>query len=243
MKINLVCSLFVLDSELNSNIRKNDIKKIKVLVSKKEYKLPNVNFDNKTDIKELLREHIIKIIGSEDFHLEQVFTLGDVKYYDDENIDIIYIGVSNIESVKKLDNNFELLDFGVSSNKNVRFGKVTYNFKTREKINKNNIEYVHDIDVNDIVLEKTLLELIIAFKYLRTRVEFSDIIFKFMGNFFTLEDVRNVYEIITEKNVDKSNFRKKIIKYCEKVDSVIDSKGYRPTHVYKFKPLKNDIWL
>lgn len=243
MKINLVCSLFVLDNELNSNIRKNDIKKIKVLVDKDEHKLPNVNFDDKTDIKELLRKHITTIIGSGDFHLEQVFTLGDAKYYGDQNIDIIYIAVANIESVKKLDDNFELLDFGVYSNSSVKFGEVSYNFKTREKINKNNIEYVHDIDVNDISLEKVLLELLIAFKYLRTRVDFSDIMFKFMGSVFTLEDVRSVYEIITEKTVDKSNFRKKIVKYCEKVDSIIDSKGHRPTQMYKFKPLTNDIWL
>ena len=71
----------------------------------------------------------------------------------------------------------------------------------------------------------------------------SDIIFKFFGNSFTLEDVRIVYELIKEVNVDKSNFRKKIIKYCEEVYTETTKKGYRPSKTYKFKQIEGDIWL
>lgn len=47
-----------------------------------------------------------------------------------------------------------------------------------------------------------------------------------------------------DKNVDKSNFRKKIIKYREKIDTKdLVKKGYRPTQKYKFKPVKGDAWL
>ena len=46
-----------------------------------------------------------------------------------------------------------------------------------------------------------------------------------MANSFTLEDVRIVYELIKECTVDKSNFRKKIIKYCEKVEEKEDTKN------------------
>ena len=65
-----------------------------------------------------------------------------------------------------------------------------------------------------------------------------------MGSSFTLEDVRIVYELIKDCSVDKSNFRKKIIKYCEKIDTSTNEKnGYRPSQRYKFKPLKGDVWL
>ena len=47
-----------------------------------------------------------------------------------------------------------------------------------------------------------------------------------MPNLFTLEDVKMVYEMIKNVQVDKSNFRKRIIKYCEKVEGKIDNKGY-----------------
>ena len=34
------------------------------------------------------------------------------------------------------------------------------------------------------------------------------------------------------------------IKYCEKVNSIIDTKnGFRPSQKYRFKPLKGDIWI
>ena len=101
----------------------------------------------------------------------------------------------------------------------------------------------HKINADDIVTEKKLLEIIIAYKYLRGRIDYSDIIFKFMGETFTLEDVRIVYELIKEKTTDKSNFRKKIIKYCEEVSIESSKKGYRPSKVYKFKVLNGDVWL
>ena len=74
-------------------------------------------------------------------------------------------------------------------------------------------------------------------------IENTDIIFKFMPQYFTLEDVRMVYELIKETSVDKSNYRKKIVKYCEEVDIVTSNKGYRPSKLYTFKVLQGDIWL
>ena len=49
--------------------------------------------------------------------------------------------------------------------------------------------------------------------------------------------------MIKDTSVDKSNFRKKIMKYCEKTNDIIDKKGYRPTQLYSFKPIDEDVWL
>ena len=68
----------------------------------------------------------------------------------------------------------------------------------------------------------------------------SDIVFKFLGNVFTLEDVRQVYEMIKDTETDKSNFRKKIVKYCTKVDEVEGNNAYRPTQKYKYVPLNEE---
>jgi len=242
MNINIICCLFVLMNEESANIRKNDLKKIKVVVNKKSKSLINIKFDNKTDIKELIRNKISKTINSNKFHLEQVYTLGESKYYNDKNIDIIHIGVTNIENVK-LNTEYELVDFYVANNDTIKLDDATYKYKTVEKISNQNIEYIHKIRCKDIELEKKLLELLIAYKYLRNRIENTDIIFKFMPQYFTLEDVRMVYELIKETSVDKSNYRKKIVKYCEEVDIVTSNKGYRPSKMYTFKVLQGDIWL
>jgi 8-oxo-dGTP diphosphatase len=98
-------------------------------------------------------------------------------------------------------------------------------------------------DTNDNNLKLNLAILLIAYKRIRGNIDHTDIIFKFMGDSFTLEDVRMVYELIMDKSVDKSNFRKKIVKYCEKTTMVNTKAGYRPSQRYKFKPIKEDIWL
>ena len=237
MKVNLICCLFVLDSDRNDNIRKKDIKKIKVLITKNN-ELPEINFSG-NDMKKQVRKNISTIIGTEVFHLEQVFTM------DYENsLDVLYLGVTNIDNIKKLNDDYKLIEFKVENNNIVQFGDSVYKYETIELEGNNNIEYIHEIECSDENIKRNILNLLISYKKIRSNIDTTDIIFKFMGNSFVLEDVRMVYEIIKDSKVDKSNFRKKIKKYCEKIDEKEDTKnGYRPSEKYRFKPLKGDIWL
>ncbi len=234
MQINIVCSLFVLESEKNINIRKNDIKKIKVLINDK---LPSIIYDG-SDLKKQVKKYISSIIGSDIFHLEQVYSLS----YKD-SIDIIYLAITNMDNVVKLKKDFKFVDFSIKNNDTIIFDNNEYKYKTIEKIENNNIEYIHDIKCKEDI-KRDLINLLISYKRIRYNIDNTDIMFKFMGDSFTLEDVRSVYELIKDCSVDKSNFRKKIVKYCEKIDEINDSKtGFRPSCKYKFKPLKGDIWL
>ncbi len=237
MQINLVSCLFVLDSEKNDNIRKNDIKKIKVLVNNNN-ELPTISTES-NEIKKQVRNSISSIIGSNTFHLEQVYTM-DYK----SDIDIIYLGVTNINNISELKEGYKLVDFEIKDNSLITLDNKEYKYKTIELENNNNIEYLHDIKIDDEQAKRTLMNLLISYKRIRNNIDSTDIIFKFMGSSFTLEDVRIVYELIKDCSVDKSNFRKKIIKYCEKVDTSTNEKnGYRPSQRYKFKPLKGDVLL
>lgn len=234
MQINIVTTIFVLDSEKNSNIRKNDIKKIKVIANEK---LPSFLYEG-NDLKKEVKKYISSIIGSNKYHLEQVYTMD----YED-SIDIIYLGITNKENIK-LKKGYNLLDFDIIDNNKIVFDNNKYEYKTKEVVDDNNIEYIHDIKVKDEDIRRILMSLLISYKRIRSNIDNTDIIFKFMSSTFTLEDVRIVYELIKDCTVDKSNFRKKIIKYCEKVEEVVDSKnGFRPSQKYRFKPLKGDIWL
>ena len=236
MKINLVSCLFVLDSEKNTNIRKNDIKTIKVLVDKNN-KLPTTVCKS-VGMKQQVKDTVSSIIGSNIFHIEQVFTMD----YSD-SIDVIYLCATNIENVN-LKDGYKLVDFKIVGNKQIVFDDNSYNYKTIEKEENNNMEYIHEILVKDDELKRLLFNLLISYKKIRSNIDLTDIIFKFMSNTFTLEDVRMVYELIKDCSVDKSNFRKKIIKYCELTDSKDETKnGFRPSQKYKFKPLEGDAWV
>lgn len=236
MQVNIVNCLFVLDSEKNDNIRKNDIKKIKVLVTK-DRKLLTIKYQGK-NMKDDLKSRLKDILGTEVVHLEQVYTFAS-----EDKVDIVYLGVGNISNIKNLDDNFELVDFSVKTNKSVSLGTDLYKYKTIDIEKDNNIEYIHEIEAENNIKE-TLLYLLTSYKRIRANIDISDIMFKFLPDSFTLEDVRKVYELIKDTSVDKSNFRKKIVKYCEKIETEQDTKnGYRPSKRYRFKALKGDIWL
>ena len=237
MQINLVSCIFVLDSEKNDNIRKNDVKRLKVLVSENG-ELPAIEVKN-TELKKQVKKYISCLTGTGEFHLEQVYTM-DYK----NDIDIIYLAVTNVENIKKLKREYKLVDFLIKDNRLVLFDNKEYEYKTIEIETNNNMEYIHEINVKDKRINRTLMNLLISYKRIRNDFDTTDLIFKFMGASFTLEDVRIVYELIKDCTVDKSNFRKRIIKYSEIIDGIIETKnGFRPSQIFVFKPLKGDAWL
>ena len=204
----------------------------------KDNELPIVNIQG-NDIKKQVRNNISNIIGSDFFHLEQVYTM-DYK----SDIDIIYLGVTNIDNIGELKEDYKLVDFEIKDNSLIVLNNHECEYKTLEIEDNNNIEYIHMIKIKDEQKKRILMNLLISYKRIRNNIDSTDIIFKFMGSSFTLEDVRIVYELIKDCSVDKSNFRKRIIKYCEKVASSTNEKnGYRPSQRYKFKPLKGNVWL
>ena len=237
MQINLIGCVFVLDSIKNENIRKNDIKRLKVLVDEQGV-LPKIPVQ-KNDLKNQIKKNLKEILGTDFLHLEQVYTMD----YKDE-INILYLGITNIEFIKSIPKGYKLVDFSLSENRLISLDGKEYEYKTIEMVENNNIEYVHEIQSNDSIAIKTLMNLLISYKRIRRNIDSTDIVFKFMGSSFTLEDVRMVYELVKDSSVDKSNFRKKIIKYCEKVEGSMDIKsGYRSSQRYQFKLLKGDVWL
>lgn len=243
MEISIVGCLFVLESQKNENKKRNDVKSLKVVVNKKTGDLIRCSFDENMGIKDTMRSKMKSVIGNDKFHLEQVYTLGESKFYDDGKIDIIYLGLTNGDNIKKLDEEYELVDFNVKDNKIIILGDKEYEYKTEKKKVSGSLEYFHMIKENDKRKEKVLLEMITSYKHLRFRMDGTDLCFKLLPEMFTLEDVRIVYELVKDVTVDKSNFRKKIVKYCDKVDVVEENKGYRPSQMYKFNPDSIEDWL
>ena len=237
MQVNIVTPVFILDSCKNENIRKNDIKRLKLLVDKNNNLLTIKYLEG--NMKDNVRNNIKDIINSNTFHLEQVYTLEKEK-----GIDILYVAVTNIENIKKLDDNYKLVDFKIEANKLIILDDNKYTYKTKEVIKNNNVEYIHEVKTDDEEIENKLLEILICYKKIRSNIDNTDILFKFQGKTFTLEDLRMTYELIKDIEVDKSNFRKKVVKYCRKIeDKKEDKNGFRPSSKYEFIPLKGDIWL
>ena len=206
MQINLISCLFVLDSEKNDNIRKNDIKKLKILVDKSG-NLPSIANDGR-HMRTKINEMLSNIVGTNLFHTQQVCAMS----YED-SVDIVYVGAMNIENIKKLDDNYQLLDFKVKNNSIITLDKEVYNYKTVEIVENNNIIYKQIIDIKDDVLKRKIKNMLLSYKRIRVDIDTTDVIFKFMPKYFTLEDVRILERkllSIVEKS-KRSQMKKQVI--------------------------------
>jgi len=242
MNINLTCVLLVLDTKPNPDIRKNDLQSIKILLRRAPHGLPWVVADTSDDIKRQIHNTISDIIGTDFFGLEQVYALGDKKYMQsDGDVDIIHLGIINGNKIAGIQPDYELADISIHNNK-IKIGDTEYKYQTIEKIGSV-VEYLFKTNAPDIATDKTLVEILTAWKHLRNRTENTDTIFKFMPDEFTLETVRQVYEIISERHVDKSNFHKKITKYCSEIPNKTAHSGHRPGKLYTFTAKTGDSWL
>ncbi len=236
MKINIVCCLFVLDDIKSTSVKRNDEKILKVLVNKETKELFRVEFDNKEDIRTLAKQELAKIINTTKFHTEQVYTFGDSKFFSDNRIDIIYIAVAKLNDIKKINEEYEFVPFVASTTKNIRLADKEYTYDITKVEENNKVKYYHNIKNIPLKEEKNILEILTAYKYLKARIANTSIIFNLLPEVFTLEDVRQTYELIREETVDKSNFRKKYARYCRKIDLRVADKGYRPPQLYTFNP-------
>lgn len=243
MEISVLSCIFVLDNQKSVNIKKNDPKLLKVLVNKKDSSLLKINFDKDSDMDDLVRDKIIEITGSKKFHFEQAFSFYEKKYCDDNRIDIVYMALMNIENIKNIDDEYELVSFKILNNNMMTLGNEVLDYSVVSKKINGVVKSYYEVETLDKELEKTAVEILKTYELLKNKISNLEIMSKFMPNLFTLEDVKMVYEMIKNVQVDKSNFRKRIIKYCEKVEGKTDNKGYRPTQIFKFTALKPDIWI
>lgn len=70
---------------------------------------------------------------------------------------------------------------------------------------------------------------------LKNKVKNTDIIFSFMPEFFTLTELQQVYEVISDTRLLKANFRRKISNRVVETDKYIKRGGHRPSKLYMFK--------
>lgn len=72
--------------------------------------LPNIIL-NSNNMKKQIRESISSIIGSDIFHLEQVFTMSY-----ENSVEVIYLGITNRENIVRLDQDYRLTHFELKDN-------------------------------------------------------------------------------------------------------------------------------
>ena len=242
--------LSVSDEE-NPNYRKSSKKKMSILLVKREdypYKdkwcLPGGFLNPKTETLEQCAKRILKKeTNLEDIYLEQLYTFDTIDR--DPRMRVIsssYIALVDKNRLKEKVKNaswFDIIDIIEKDNivtillnngeENINFSiektlkeKTTdrYLFKTKE--NKY-LAFDHDI----VILS--------GLERIRNKINYTDIVFNMMGEYFTLGDLQRVYEVILNKKLLDPAFRRIIAGKVEKTDKMITSGGHRPSYLYKYK--------
>lgn len=83
----------------------------------------------------------------------------------------------------------------------------------------------------------------VAIARLKAKLEYTNVVYSLLPSEFTLTDMQKIYEIILERDLDKRNFRKKILTLgiIKKTDKKTEGGASRPAYLYKFKNRKPEV--
>lgn len=251
-RLSITADILVLSVSSNDslNYRKTDDKKMSVLLVKRDnypfkdmWCLPGgfVGYNEELDAapKRILKNET----NLDNIYLEQLYTYGNVnrdprmrvistsymslidKNMLNENLnknaswfDITLFEEGNIVTIV-LDNNNETLSFKIEKQLKE---KTTdrYSFKV---IENNSIAFDHP------------LVILAGLERLRSKLQYTDIVFNMMPKYFTLGELQKVYEVILGKKLLDPAFRRIIQDKVKKTNKMKTGEGHRPSVLFEYK--------
>lgn len=115
-------------------------------------------------------------------------------------------------------------------------GQESFNFvvgKTLRELTTDRYEYT--ILENDHLAFDHPLAIVSGISRLKNKIEYTDIVFNMMPEYFTLGELQQVYEVILGKKLLDPAFRRIIQNKVEKTDKVRTGGGHRPSVLFKYR--------
>ena len=252
-KLSMTADILIVSvsSKDTSNYRKNDKKMMSILLVKRDdypYKgkwcLPGGFLNPKTEtLEECARRVLKRETNLSNIYLEQLYTFDKVDrdprmrvvstsyvaLIDKEKLNQKVVNASWFDIIKyeeknntvslTLSNGEEIIDFTII--KKLR-EKTTdrYDFVTKEN---NSIAFDHD----HVILA--------GIERIRNKVNYTDIVFNMMPEYFTLGELQQVYEVILGKKLLDPAFRRIIADKVEKTEKMKTGGGHRPSYMFRYK--------
>ena len=249
MTVDLV--IFSVSNQESSNYRKTSKKMMSVLLVKRDnypYKdkwcLPG-GFVN--PLNETLEDAANRVLKTEtnlsDIYLEQLYTfdridrdprmrviscsyvaLIDKAQLKQEVVNASWFDIIDIEEKDNivsltLSNGVDVITFSI---------KKTLKEKTTDRYSFNTLENKYLGFDHDVVI-------LSALERIRNKINYTDIVFNMMGEYFTLGDLQQVYEVILGKKLLDPAFRRIIADKVVKTDKMKKGEGHRPSYLFKYK--------
>lgn len=244
--------LVSVSDQKQSNYRKTSKKMMSILlVKRKQYpfkdkwNLPGGFLDPKT---ETLDECAIRVLKNDTnlshVFLEQLYTFDDIDR--DPRTRVVNCAYVALVDKNKLDEKlnedaswFDVIEY-IESDEYVKMkltnGEEEINFKVNKILrSQTSTRYKYEMSENDLLSFDNPLVIVSGLSKIRSKANYSDIIFNMMPEYFTLGELQQVYEIILNKKLLDPAFRRIIKSKVEKSNIMKKGEGHRPSYLYKYK--------
>lgn len=255
-KLSMTVDILIMSvsNEEIDNYRKLEKKKFSILLIKREtypfkekWCLPGgfIRMDETLDeaAKRILKDET----NLKDIYLEQLYTFSDVNR--DPRMRIVSTSYMALVDKNRLKDNL------ISNACWFNIDRIEENDKQYKVILDNNeekIEFVINKKLRELTTDRFEFSIVknekLAFDHplvivsgierLKNKIEYTDIVFNMMPEYFTLGELQQVYEIILNKKIIAPDFRRIIANKVEKTEQLRKGKGHRPSALFKYKKRK-----
>ncbi len=248
--------LFSVSEESTGNYRKNSEKKMSVLLIKRHnypYKdmwcLPGGFINPETETLDDCTKRILKNeTNLSNIYLEQLYTYDAIDR--DPRCRVLSTTYMALVDKNRLDDkvNENACWFDITLYKDdgkeivvvLDNGKNTIKFSITKVLRELTTDrYTFKIKENKDLAFDHPLAIVAGIERLRNKLNYTDIVFNMMPEYFTLGELQQVYEVILGKKLLDPAFRRIIADKVEKTDKMKTGGGHRPSYMFRYKSKKN----
>lgn len=242
--------IFSVSDEIQENYRKLNKKHFSILLVKRD----TYPFKDKwclpggfIKIDEDIEDAAIRILETEtnikDIYLEQLYTYGNPNR--DPRMRVISTSYMALIDKNRLHDkisknaswfNVFVLEDKKEINVTLDNGNETIKFKVRKILKEKTTDrYKYEIIENEKLAFDHPLVITSGISRLKNKLEYTDIVFNMMPEYFTLGELQQVYEVILGKKLLDPAFRRIISKKTEKTEKIKTGGGHRPSVLFRYK--------
>lgn len=242
--------IFSISNNPTDNYRKLNEKLFSVLLVKRDdypfkdkWCLPGGFVKIDEDLEAAPKRILANETNIHDIYLEQLYTFGSVNR--DPRMRIVstsYMALIDKNKLNdKLNNNASWFNINIIEDEKeisvyLENGTEEIKFKVKKTLKEKTTDrYKFEVVENDKLAFDHPLVIVSGIERLKNKIEYTDIVFNMMPEYFTLGELQQVYEIILGKKLLDPAFRRIIADKVVKTDKMQTGGGHRPSYLFKYK--------
>ena len=244
--------LISVSDQEQTNYRKTSKKMMSILLVKRDdypfkdkWCLPGGFLDPKTETLEECAKRVLKTeTNLSNIYLEQLYTYDAIDR--DPRTRVVsttYIALIDKNKLTEMINpNASWFDIVLLEEKNkvvditLDNGKDTIHLSIKKELREKTTDRYRFIAVkNDALAFDHALVILAGIERVRNKINYTDIVFNMMPEYFTLGELQQVYEVILNKKLLDPAFRRIIANKVVKTNKMKTGEGHRPSALFKYK--------